>query len=364
MGLYRFWLAITVVMFHMGGISWVSGRMAVFSFYCVSGYLIFRVLDKVYLRGWMHIIFFYTNRLLRLAPLYFVISILTYYLLWTRGGTGYVIDNGDPPYNFIAEANRVLSIDFAYLFVSEITFGWKMLVQPVPTLSFHPILIPQGWSIGVELCFYIFAPLMVFLCRRSLIYLAPFVFASAVIFFSGVVAASSDIGFMDNYVYKNFLASGFMFLLGGAMYFISKKIAWRFSAKWLIIFLATYIGYVWYGSDAVLLGYREPAVPVFWLNLLLTIPATLLVVFSEIKSNFWRRIDTAIGNLSYGIYLNHLLLYFNEKVFEFSGIYRFFGRLNTWVFGMSAIILSFILAILLYWLIELRVEKVRLLLKR
>lgn len=58
MGLYRFWLAITVVMFHMGGISWVSGRVAVFSFYCVSGYLIFRVLDTVYLKDWRHVGYF------------------------------------------------------------------------------------------------------------------------------------------------------------------------------------------------------------------------------------------------------------------------------------------------------------------
>ena len=45
MGVFRFLLAALVVLFHFGGLSWIVGRVAVYAFYCVSGFPIFQVLD-------------------------------------------------------------------------------------------------------------------------------------------------------------------------------------------------------------------------------------------------------------------------------------------------------------------------------
>ena len=68
MGVYRLLLAALVVFFHFGGLSWIVGRVAVFAFYCVSGFLIFQVLDRVYVEEPRGIWRFYGNRLLRLGP--------------------------------------------------------------------------------------------------------------------------------------------------------------------------------------------------------------------------------------------------------------------------------------------------------
>lgn len=360
MGLYRFWLAITVVMFHMGGISWVSGRVAVFSFYCVSGYLIFRVLDTVYLKDWRHVGYFYINRFLRLVPLYAVVSILTYLFLKARGGVGFVIDPNDPAYNFVSAS--LLGVTPEELISAEMMLGAKAVVQPFLALSFSPNLIPQGWSIGVELCFYLLSPAAVWLCRRNLVYLMPLVAISAAMFFMGT-AGAPDFAFMDNFVYKIFLASAFMFLLGRLMYFATRRVTWRLDFKWLLLFLAGWGYYVWLGSASQLLEAREPSTAILAANLLLAVPATMLVVFSRIPTG-WERYDSLAGNLSYGIYLNqflagYVLLLANEYVMQNYGLFQFFGRLNRSGFGWASVVVSVLLAAILFHLVEHPIDRMR-----
>ena len=77
MGIYRFVLAALVVLFHFGGLSWIVGRIAVFAFYCVSGFLIFQVLDRIYLREAHGVWRFFSNRFVRLFPLYLLYMLLT-----------------------------------------------------------------------------------------------------------------------------------------------------------------------------------------------------------------------------------------------------------------------------------------------
>src|SRR5688572_22326912 len=77
MGIFRFLLAALVVLFHFGGLSWIVGRIAVYAFYCISGFLIFQVLDRVYLNEPRGPGRFLTNRFVRLAPLYVAYAVLT-----------------------------------------------------------------------------------------------------------------------------------------------------------------------------------------------------------------------------------------------------------------------------------------------
>jgi len=347
-------------MFHTGGISWVSGRMAVFSFYSISGYLIFRVLDTSYMKDIRHVGYFYLNRFLRLMPLYAVVSILTYWFLVARGGSGFLIDPNDPPYNFIT--TPVLDVPRIKLIISEITFGIKCVLQPIPTISFFPNLIPQGWSIGIELCFYTIAPIMVFLCRKHILLIIPIFFVSLALFIYGIVI-STDYSFVEKNVYKNSLASMFVFLSGGVMYFVSKRITWRLNFECLLLILAAWAYYVWFFSASPVLGAREPNGGILAINLFFTLPITCLVVFSNMPSRF-RRYDNMIGNLSYGIYLNqflvgYLLLFANEKVFNSFGEFQYFGRLNTERFGIAAVVLSVTLAAILYRYIESPVDRLR-----
>jgi peptidoglycan/LPS O-acetylase OafA/YrhL len=77
MGIFRFLLAALVVLFHFGGLGWIVGRIAVFAFYGISGFLIFQVLDRVYLSEPRGIPRFFCNRFVRLVPLYLLYTVLT-----------------------------------------------------------------------------------------------------------------------------------------------------------------------------------------------------------------------------------------------------------------------------------------------
>jgi peptidoglycan/LPS O-acetylase OafA/YrhL len=85
MGIYRFLLACCVVIDHVSGSQYVShiGMFAVFGFYVLSGYLITRVLQDAYN---FDSVAFWSNRALRLFPLYAVF--LTVGLLLIFGTTG------------------------------------------------------------------------------------------------------------------------------------------------------------------------------------------------------------------------------------------------------------------------------------
>jgi len=94
MGIYRFLLALSVVYFHFGGGGWAVGRMAIFAFYLISGYVIYRVLDRTYLRQNLlsRILAFYGNRLLRILPLFVLVSpyfggnqIVCLCMVWNEG---------------------------------------------------------------------------------------------------------------------------------------------------------------------------------------------------------------------------------------------------------------------------------------
>ena len=96
MGIYRFILAAVVVLFHFGGLSWVAGRVAVFAFYCISGFLIFQVLDRVYLGEAGGVWRFLLNRLVRLGPSYLLYTLMTLLVVWLAGAGGLLDPEGGP----------------------------------------------------------------------------------------------------------------------------------------------------------------------------------------------------------------------------------------------------------------------------
>lgn len=78
----------------MGDGNWVVGRVAVYCFYFVSGFLICRVLDTSYRGGADRLAAFYCNRVLRLLPLYLVLAALTIVVFSLRGSTSFVRGDG------------------------------------------------------------------------------------------------------------------------------------------------------------------------------------------------------------------------------------------------------------------------------
>ena len=176
MGIFRFLLAALVVLFHFGGLGWIVGRIAVFAFYGISGFLIFQVLDRVYLSEARGIPRFFANRFVRIVPLYLVYTVLTFTMVRGLGPQAIVDPAGRPILQGLDRGSVELLIENA-TFAPDIE-----MVDSMPVVQFTPMLIPQGWSIGVEGTFYLLAPLVVLTTRRRSWWLAAWIGAGLVAF--------------------------------------------------------------------------------------------------------------------------------------------------------------------------------------
>ena len=187
MGSLRLLLALSVAIGHSGALPWlpvVPGDSAVESFFVISGFYMSLVLNGKYASA--SYFTFFSNRLLRLFPVYVIILVATIFLHpatkpdldfrgWLFFTASQILLFGQDAYNF-------LSVDGGHLHFAR-QFTSLMLFNFAP--------IPQAWTLGIELAFYTIAP---FILRRSLAFLAPALIASLFVrmFFQFVFGLSGD----------------------------------------------------------------------------------------------------------------------------------------------------------------------------
>ena len=114
--------------------------MSVFGFYTLSGYLMTRVLNERYGFGWSGTIAFAANRVLRLWPAYFVVVAFSLALL-----------------SHIAKSPL-----YAVLRLPETRWDWLVNFTVIGITGFdiqhmaaRPVLVPNSWSLSVELVAYV-----------------------------------------------------------------------------------------------------------------------------------------------------------------------------------------------------------------
>ena len=141
-GIWRYFLSLCVFTAHTAAATWswgssqFYGMYAVFCFYVLSGYLISRVLNERYGFSRKGVIRFSVNRLLRLYPGYWAGAVfaLTVVIalpaLSRQTGWGYVIPDSLPSW-----------LSAIFIVGSRLKEGCRLL-------------IPQAWSLSVELLFY------------------------------------------------------------------------------------------------------------------------------------------------------------------------------------------------------------------
>ena len=187
MGTFRFLLAIAVTVSHFGGLwghRFMDGLMAVQCFYMVSGFLISLVLSGKYDANTpAGLRLFYTNRALRIFVPYwtFCLLIIVAQTIVSAGPQSPLIQ----PWPEMSFATRVYLM-FTNIFV--IGQEWTMWLSyehgsliPVWSsdgLPTHPsvfYVIPQAWSMSLELMFYALAP---FLVRRHWLMLLAYIAAT------------------------------------------------------------------------------------------------------------------------------------------------------------------------------------------
>lgn len=232
MGIIRFLLAISVIIFHadkpLFGLKFNGGTLAVQSFFVISGFYMSLILNEKYKKENNSFLLFISNRLLRLYPIYFVVAIITILV--------FAIDYNFFNYknnwlgNCILYSSRLNKYTILYIFFSNILiigqdlalflgvdfttgslFFTKNIYAVKPQLSTFMIL-GQAWTIGLEIMFYLLAP---FIVRRRTVTLIVLLFCSllARVFIYYVLHLKND-----PWTYRFFPTELLYFLLGSLCY--------------------------------------------------------------------------------------------------------------------------------------------------
>ncbi|WP_338128526.1 acyltransferase [Achromobacter insuavis] len=294
-------LALSVVLDHLGGgtTDWlVGGRLAVQLFYVISGFLISYVLTATdHYRGAPGR--FYANRALRLYPVYLAVAALTLLAYIGGGAAFWRVYDGLPlaATLFLALSNLlILGQDWLMFFGIDqgaLAFTGSFARSDVPL--YQGLLVPQAWTLGVEMSFYLIAPFVLHSPRRLLVLLAASLALRAALIASGI-------GLSDPWTYRFFPTELALFLAGSLSHqvLLPRWQAWSRRAAWLpelgTGLLALYV--LVHFSIGLPHTLRD--------GLAVLLFAALLPLAFLFQSR--HRLDKIIGELSYPIYICHALV--------------------------------------------------------
>jgi peptidoglycan/LPS O-acetylase OafA/YrhL len=313
MGIIRLLLALSVVAAHTTsffGVHLVGGKVAVQAFYIISGFYMSLILNEKYLGKTGSYKLFITNRFLRIFPIFWTVLVLVALfsaLLLILGHGGGSLQ---PYINYFSNGNDMnipaiflLVVSNLFLFGGDIVmftginpatgnlFFTKDFTMTSPRMHGF-LLVPQAWTIALELMFYLIAP---FLVRRK-----TWLIVTIIILSFGLRTYLYSHGLNhDPWTYRFFPLEIAFFLLGTLSYRVYTKIqTYPFDPK--VLWIA-------FGSMCLAtLGYYPGNT-----SLSLEIPYFALItfgiplVFLLTKTN---KYDARIGELSYPVYICHMLM--------------------------------------------------------
>ena len=300
MGALRIALAFSVLMAHSanpGVLIGFGGENAVEGFYLVSGFYIAAILDKTYKNKRS----FYLNRALRIYPMYFIVC-------------GFVLVLRIPMQNGLAELfdfpfKTLIIPTFAnltlfggdlvmFLQVNENIIQFGNFLNSTPPL-YQLLLVPQSWSLALELTFYLLAP---FLVRLKTFQIASICVAMVALrTFCYALGLSSD-----PWTYRFFPFELPLFLFGIILFRLKSnniQFQLKYSSQLAIVLIA------FFASGILIHFISIPRIA----TLLLTILVTSLLILNSYQP----KIDKKIGEYSYPIYISHLLIFWWTHVLLF-----------------------------------------------
>lgn len=342
MGTLRLLLALSIVAFHAGpilGSKWM-GAEAVPAFFIISGFYMALILDGKYGDAWS----FYKSRLLRLFPLYWaflliVVAIAVAPSLPSSFGANlnYVArlslaraTDGSPAAWLSAMPNLfMVGSEWVRQLVYDPAIGvisiWRNGVIEGPQVRgvYFGLIVPQNWSLAVELTFYLVAP---WLAKRETATLIVICVAA----FLGWHLVDHGLAFPHLLPSTNL----WLFVLGMLVYRLMP-----FTRRMSV-------------AHQIALAIIPVAIFVLWSPLSGRLqPGPMLMVFAlGLPALFWltrlNEYDRLIGELSYPIYITHLLFQFPSAVF---GTYA----------GYVCALVSIVVSIVLYLVIQVPVDRYR-----
>ncbi len=304
MGLIRLLLALSVVLGHSGriyGYQPFDPARAVQAFYMISGFYMAMVLETKYGPSWAGTKLFWQQRYLRLAPTYWVVLALTVcgvLVLGRRREQFEVLSEMNwPSVLAVVSSNLAIFGQDALMFFGyepsrshDLTFATSFEATSFPAARL--LFVPQAWTLGVELMFYLWAPLLS--RQRSVVLIALGVASFALRIY--LYSKGLD---HDPWTYR-FFPTELVFFLAGMLSFrsyarfhlerLSKKL--KLGVLVLVLVMASTIDMTG--------GAREPLYIFFLVFLALTLP----LLFDLTRKLTW---DALVGELSYPVYIGHYI---------------------------------------------------------
>ena len=341
---------------------------AVEVFFMLSGFYMAIILDQTY-RGPGSYGIFIRNRVLRLYPIYAVVLVLTVAVGWYVSVNGYLPDGRVSVVSgawwvapdFLTPFGALLIVilhvtligqELPFLFQTSsaglmdvVTWGAQPELRTTYAGLQYYLLVPQAWSLGLEMLFYLLAPALVRSRLRTV---------------TGVWAASLGVRTLlqvgTGLMTYNFFAHQFFPL--ELWTFATGILGYRFyvairgreyppqSFLWAPILLVTLIA-----------GYQY--IP-FLRNWTLFACAAVLIPCSfhaiggrttvTSKWRFLSAVDAYLGDLSYPVYISHILVMY--------GMYMFMSHTNRhW--SLAAITLTLIVSAILLVVVQGPIDRIR-----
>jgi peptidoglycan/LPS O-acetylase OafA/YrhL len=298
MGLVRFLLALCVFAGHdeVLPLALLDGTMAVRGFFVISGFYMAFILNEKYGPG--RELLFYSNRALRLLPPYLLVLFIALAALLLLDAhpfsarAKFVSALQDPWTALVIAGSNLLILGQDLLFLASISpsdaalsWSWGESLDPG---AWRLMLLPQGWSLALELAFYACAPLLV---RRSPATLALIAGASLLLHW-GMLASDPR---LDLFARRFLPAELFLFLLGAMSY---RLLPWAKTRSWAQA--AGWAGTAGFAVIITMAPFMERAHAVSLLVVWLALGIPFLHVLSGRS-----RLDKMLGDLSYPLYLVH-----------------------------------------------------------
>lgn len=352
MGIFRVLMALSVLLAHIpyaGGYQLVGGEIAVEVFFMISGFYMALILNEKY-TGTGALKAFYINRFLRIYVLYWALVVLM--LLCIVG------------YNLIAENPHWLRMEYWRIYGGNLTFETMATLvlahvflfgqDVVMWLGFEPngslqfvenfktsnpavhnfLLIPQAWTLSLELMFYVIAPFLVRSPKKLLAVAALSILLRFVLYSKGYD--------YDPWTYRLFPTELVFFAVGSLLYFVYKRMD----------NVPSYMGYVSLGMLVITLGYSYiPDASIYNISVkqqgyYILSACFIPYLFSYSKKMKW---DRLLGETSYPIYLVHIFV-----IYILNGVGLRGGELI-----ISAVVASIIISIAVAYASNHTIEKVR-----
>ena len=311
MGSIRLFLACAVLISHATPleISLLPGHVAVQVFFIISGFYMSFILSEKYKTDAM---LFYTNRLFRLFPSYLLVLVLSFVALFSFDVAAFtrmdrfksVFSHGPVMAGTYAWANiAVLGQEILFLLgidTASFSFYWAP-DGAASAKAWSYILVPQAWSLSLELCFYFLAPLIL---RRRLYWVGG-IFLLSLALRLYLVSKGPECELL---LRRCLPAELCLFLLGYFGYILFLRIKGH---------LGRHAGLIsWVILLGVLLSFESINEEYAFTILVLITSVCIPFVFNATKDN---RLDRFLGNISYPFYMVHFLIvaFFDEYLEEY-----------------------------------------------